>query len=75
MKTNDIVLLVVLGVLGYVVISRLSPPPTGTSLLANPTGGTQPTTQAQDPTAAIANAIGSFFQTVGSFAQSSPKTT
>jgi hypothetical protein len=75
MKTNDLVLLLIFGALGWVIYSKLSEPTfAGTTPTALPSGGIQPTT-ATDPVSSIANAIGSMFQTIGAFAQSSPKTT
>lgn len=75
MKSNDLVLLIVLGVLGYVVVQKLVPPTVVPSTATmNPSGGNLPATTS-DVWASTADAISSVFKTIGSFAQSAPKTT
>lgn len=75
MEKNDLILLMVLGLLGYVLIKKMNTvdpvPGTTTSM---PVGGALPAT-AGDPVSSIANAISSVFNTIGTFAQTSPKTT
>lgn len=72
---SDTVLLLVLAVLGYVVIKKMSEPVT---LPATPTSyatGGQLPAGSPDPVSAIAGAVQSVFNTIGAFAQTSPKTT
>lgn len=76
MKTNDLLLLLVAGVLGYVLLAKLSNQPllaAGNST-SSALGGTQSTTLPQNTAASIASAIGSIFNFAGTVAQTNPKT-
>lgn len=74
MKSSDLVLLAVLGVLGYVVISKIQTPTGGPNTITTGTGGALPAGATQNPVAAVAGAVQSIFDSIGKFAQTSPKT-
>ena len=76
MKANDLVLLLVVGVLGYVLVMRLNT--TSAALPGSPstapTGGTLPSTTT-DIVSKITESITSLFNFGAAIAQSQPKTT
>lgn len=75
MKSKDLVLFLILGVLGYVVYTRfLNPavPPSGPG--ANLSAGQLPAGTPNLATS-IASAAQGLFNAIGSFAQNTPKTT
>ena len=75
MKTSDLLLLGVIGFIGWMLYTRSQTPitvaPTATM---NPTGGVPPSTTS-DLGSSIANAIAAAFNFGSSIAQSTPKTT
>ena len=75
MKSSNLLMYLVLGVLGWVVLQKLLRPPTNSTAAANLTGGALPAGATQSTTGGIANAVQSIFNSIGSFAQTTPKTT
>lgn len=75
MKSADLVLLAVLGVLGYVVITKVKTPVGGPNTVTTGTGGALPAGATQNPVAAVSGAVQSIFDAIGKFAQTTPKTT
>lgn len=76
MKTADLLVLAVAGLVGFIIYKKLSLPqqaPTPATLTSAPIGGVQQISPQSD-VAAIAGSIGKFFDLAGAIAQTAPKT-
>jgi hypothetical protein len=74
MKTNDLLLIAVVGFLGYILILKMQPTATPLTPTSNPAGGTSPA-GTPDIIVAVSGAIQSIFNSIGSIGQTTPKTT
>jgi hypothetical protein len=76
MKADQLILLLLIGAVGFVAYKRFATVPVGAATPTSlPAGGTQPTTLGQSDVSSIAAAIGAAFNFAGSIAQSQPRTT
>lgn len=75
MKSANLLLYAILGVLGYVVLAKLKTPTGGPGTVTTGTGGSLPAGATQNPVVSVASAVQSIFDSIGKFAQTSPKTT
>lgn len=74
MKTQDLVFLLIVGVLGYVVYQKLSAATPPSAAGANLSAGALPV-GTPDIATSIARVAQSVFNGIGAFAQNTPKTT